>query len=499
MSLELRAQTKTPLSPLEVLSALKLDSALPLNELSARKSAYEVIHLGMQDVSVGRLCEVLRKEECLKAPRTGHLGNWEDILAGRAGAMDFNHAICSSGLGYPLICCFTQTEGPSEQTGDWVYLPGSLVNQGKRKVLQLLTWDGQSFVRRDRSRSYFCPFTQVEVDGSAIPLVQFHWQRMKAISSVEFCLEPKIILQNLEQTKAMLACLLERARFRENTRRSFQDIISHAVEKDGTVNRCEIVADSTGYYLDEVRYSSVHSLVEHAMIPFQAVLNPENIFKLLPSLPSKIPVLSNLIIGVLSALFKSHYPQLIESNSWRDYSYLTQPCNLHLHWGARAMAGYPPRSKGYLVERSTTRSLRWICTALLEGFTEVDPLCIALLPASIFMLCPTTAHSCDSEMISQLFSQVLECRVPPESEDDITQFHRIEKVTLDWFDRYERSISRYFICRFQPRVGILHPAELPKKTEPIEPEGFSSLSVKEACMIVGALSKRMENKYAFKS
>ena len=52
------------------------------------------------------------------------MGNWEEIVQGRARVMDFNKAICASGLGYPLIYCFNQTEDEALLAGDWAYLPG---------------------------------------------------------------------------------------------------------------------------------------------------------------------------------------------------------------------------------------------------------------------------------------------------------------------------------------------------------------------------------------
>lgn len=470
---------------LQLLEALNLTAEVAVAELTHRQRAYDCVHLGMQNCSIATLLDLLQAEPALKPPRTGHLGNWEDIALGRAGAMDFNQSICANGFGYPLIYCFTQTEADSG-SGDWVYLPGSLLEQGQRQVLPLYTWDGNAYVRRSRDRSLFCPFVQTEIDGTLIPLTALHWQRMQAISGFRFGLEATAIVNHAAEVRSMLALLLEEASQRQNARRAFQDLISHAVAKDGTVSRCEIRREGQGYWLDDCYYPTIKSLVEHALIPFQAVTQPQQFFDHIADLPPLLPVLSNFLVGIFSALFATHYPDIQQVQSP-----VTSPFNAHFHWGARDMAGFPPRRKGYFVERSTTRSLRSICASLVNHFPEVNPVCMVLLPASIFMLCPTSAHPQDAELLANLFQQVQQVSG---SLDSMQQ--TIEDLTQSWLAHHAAALSPYFLQRFYPRRGVLHGGNLPAVSTPQEPEGFRALTFQQACMMVGALNAAVQSEVA---
>ncbi|MEU6942581.1 DUF6025 family protein, partial [Streptomyces rubiginosohelvolus] len=147
-----------------ILDALGLRTAAEADALASGTKTFVPVHVGTHDLPVGTLLDALAKDPSLLPPRTGHLGNWEDIAAGRAGPMDFNTAVCGDGHGYPLIYGFTRTEADTAG-GDEAYQPGCLIDQGKRHVLPLHTWDGSRFVRRDRSAPLFCPLVQAEVDG----------------------------------------------------------------------------------------------------------------------------------------------------------------------------------------------------------------------------------------------------------------------------------------------------------------------------------------------
>jgi Family of unknown function (DUF6025) len=467
-------------TPVELLNALALSAAVDLDSLANRQSAYSYVHVGTQPLPIGRLREVLHQEADLAPPRTGHLGNWEDIALGRAGAMDFNQAICASGVGYPLITCFTQTEADDgvARSGDWVYLPGSIVERGKREILPLFTWDGSGFAQRSRERPLFCPFVQTEHDGARLPLIELHWQRMQAIEGFQFRHEAQAIVDHQEIVRPMLALLLEEATHQENQRRALSDLISHAVAPDGTVNRAEIARDGNGYWLGDCFYASTDALVEHALIPFRAVTEPRRFFEDVGQLPARVPVLSHLVIGILSAILTTHYPDL------QDRTAVTRPFNPHFHWGARDMAGFPPRRNGYFVERSTTRSLRRMCAALLAHFPEVDPVCIVLLPAAAFMLCPSSAHPLDAELLNCLFARL-------GTDDGSLPADRlqqaIEGITTSWLEHNADALSPYFVNRFWPRRGVMHVGDLPASGAPIVPHGFDELTFRQACMVVGAL------------
>jgi hypothetical protein len=192
--------------------------------------------------------------------------------------------------------------------------------------------------------------------------------------------------------------------------------------------------------------------------------------------------MSHVVVRIFTALFATHYPDLGTA-----HAELTRPFNLHLHWGARDMAGFPPRQKGYFASYSKRRSYRIICDTLLAHFPAIDPLCIALLPAAIFMLCPASAHPRDATLLAELFRQVREAGAHLDTRPDGPLQQAVEDVTRRWLARHAEALSPYFANRFHPRRGVLHTDEPPAASEPHEPDGFRALTLRQACMIVGAL------------
>ncbi|HYF63324.1 MAG TPA: DUF6025 family protein, partial [Herpetosiphonaceae bacterium] len=299
----------TPLGLLKRLGALEThESQLMIEAFSTRQLGFDWMHLGMTDLAIGTLLDVIRSVPALAPPRSGHLGNWDEILNGRAGMMDFNLAICGQNLGYPLIYCFNQTEDATLQQGDWVYLPGSLVSHGRRQELPLFTWDGTCFRRRDRSQPLFTPLVNVEFDGHLVPLVTVHWARMQQGSSLPFRLEATVFHRHAGLLKQILLVLLEDASHQANPRRAFQDLFSHQVSLDGRMSRAEVQREGAGYRVGEAVYSSADELVGAALLPFMAVAEPDQFMQIIGGLPGRFPLISNTLSGVLSALLSTHYP-----------------------------------------------------------------------------------------------------------------------------------------------------------------------------------------------
>jgi hypothetical protein len=458
-------------------------TAAQVEEFRLRQRPFDRLHLGTTDVPVGRLLALLESDPVLRPPRTGHLGNWEEIVQGRAGAMDFNKAICARGLGYPLIYCFNQTEDDALLAGDWVYLPGSLVEHGRRTELPLFTWDGARCIRRTREVPLFTPFVLTEVDGGLVPIVEVHWSRMRRFQEFDFRLEAAAIREHEPLVRAILHVLLEEAAVQENPRRSFQDLLSHQVALDGRIWRCELQREAGSYRMGGASYATTDELVEAAMLPFLAATEPERFFAQLPDLPRHLPVMSNVLASMLSALLSTHYP-----GCRIERATMTQPFNPHFHWGARDMAGYPPRRKGYFAERSTAKSGRKICQVIVDRFASVDPILFVLMPAAIFMLCPADAYPRDSDLVSELIHSVRQATEGladrPES-----MMAAVDSAVQRWLERATHALSGYFLNRFGARRGVLNAGELPTYSDPVEPEGFRELTLRQACMIVGALAE----------
>lgn len=451
-----------------MIDSLDLTSSIDMEAMRDRRQAFARVHVGMLDVPIGSLLEGLRRDPVGLPPRSGHLGNWDEIARGRAGAMDFNQAICAGGYGYPLIYSFTQTEAESPRAGDWVYLPGSIVQGGRYAPLALHSWDGTRFVRRARDHALFSPFVRAEVDGQLVGLTRLHWQRMQGLAQFRFRHEAAVILEHEEQVRAILEHLLEAARTRDNPRRAFGALIASTVALDGTMSRCDIATQGAGYRLGKRVYASTAELVEAALVPFRAAADPDWLCAAIADLPSTVPVVGHILLGVLSAMFAT------PEGGTRPEG----PVNVHLHWGARAMAGFPPRRRGYFMERSTARSMREICATLVDAFDDVQPLCVVLLPAATFMLCPGSAHPDDAELVGELLA---------DAADPTLSAPEIEAITHRWLERRRDALSAYFADRFRAGSGLLYDSAPPAPSVPIEAPGFRTLTFRQACAIVGAL------------
>lgn len=447
--------------------------------MAGRTCAFKAVHLGESDLPIGALLDLIRTDAALCPPRTGHIGNWGNIRLGHAGAMDFNKAICAPGYGYPLLYCFTQTEAETPRQGDWGYLPGSLVEDDVRTPLKLHAWDGTEFAPCSHAVPHFTPFVQADLDGGLRPLIEVHTQRLEPIGPIPFKLEQAIFVEHEATIRPLLTVLIDEARRRDNPRRALQDLISHSVALDGTLTRCDLALDGKGYKLGKTYYPSTEALVEHVLVPFRAVARPRQFMAEIARLPAQLPLASNLLIAALSAILETHL-----TGSILPSTRVIGPINPHLHWGGRDMAGYPPRNRGYLLEDAKLRGLKRMCATLVANFATVQPLCFVLLPATAFMLCPTSAHPGDADLLAKLFKAVRAVTADIKAGDAA---QGIETVTHAWHETEGVKLSAYFRERFGARRGGLLAGDRPAISDPIEPAGFRELTLRQASAIVGAL------------
>ncbi|MFD1661067.1 DUF6025 family protein [Streptomyces caeni] len=455
-----------------LLDELGLRSAASADALATGAKTFAPVHVGTHDIPIGGLLDLLHRHEDLLPPRTGHLGNWEDIALGRSGPMDFNTAICGGGHGYPLIYGFTRTEADTAG-GDEAYQPGSLIGQGKRDTLALYTWDGRAMVRRDRSRPLFCPLTQAEVDGALVPLVDLHWRRMREIPGFRFTQWAAVLVDRGPLVTDMLTLLIEQADATAKQGTRLSELISHAAWLDGAVDRCDPQRDGAGYVLEGHRYPSARALAEAAMVLVRALVEPAAFFERLPTLPPVLPVMSLQLTNVLFALLDTHHPG-------RPPGVPQSPFVTHVHWGARAMAGCPPRRGGYLARRSTVRSLRAITTPLVRHFDAARPVAFVLLPAQVFMLCPPSTEPADAGLLADLFRHLRAAR-PDDSYD----------TALSWLAEHGGRLSPYLRGRFRDGSGVPAGGETREAAVPVEPEGFRELTFRQACAAVAACEEAL--------
>ncbi|WP_327070951.1 DUF6025 family protein [Kitasatospora sp. NBC_01250] len=428
------------------------------------------VHLGTRDVPIGTVLDVIHRHDDLLPPRTGHLGNWADIAQGRAGAMDFNGAICGAGHGYPLIYGFTRTEADTEG-GDDVYLPGSLVERGGARALPLYTWDGRQFALRDRGRPLFCPLVQTEREGELAALITVHWERMLGIPGYRFKSWAQSLMDNEALLLDMLCVLITEAVADSSPERTLSELLSHAVHLDGQVGRCGPVRDGAGFLLDGHRYDSVRALAEGTLLTLRALTEPTWFFANIAALPTVLPVPSLLLANVLFALFGEHRPE--ETGIPDEGPFIT-----HLHWGARAMAGCPPRRNGYFARKTRLSPMRKILRTLVRHFPEAKPICFVLLPAQVFMLCPPGSSFGDLDQLAGVIKAVR--AADPE---------QVHDVALREVASREEDFSDYLRGRFRPEAGVPRDGAAREADLSTEPEGFRELTFRQASSLVSAFEE----------
>ncbi|MGI5259349.1 DUF6025 family protein [Streptomyces angustmyceticus] len=453
-----------------ILDELGLASAAHADALAAGDKTFVPVHTGSHDLRIGTLLDLLDRDPTLVPPRTGHLGNWEDIALGRSGPMDFNTAICGAGHGYPLIYGFTRTEADTEG-GDEAYQPGSVIQHGRREVMTLRTWDGSAFVRRGRDRPLFCPVVQAEVDGELVPLVDLHWRRMSAIPGFRFRQWAAVVVENSHLVADMLTLLIEQADGTAKQGTRLSELISQVARPDGTVGRCDVVRDGSAYVLEGYRFPSARSLAEAVLELVRALVEPAAFFDRLAGLPPVLPVMSLQLTNVLFGLLHTHRPE--DGAEPPESPFIT-----HLHWGARAMAGCPPRRSGYLTRRSTVRSLRALASPLVRHFDEARPLAFVLLPAQTFMLCPPSTSPADIELLQGLLADLR-----------TTDAERAYDITTAWLARHGERLSSYLRGRFRSGSGVPADGTTRPPAVPVEPAGFRDLTFRQACAAVAALEE----------
>jgi hypothetical protein len=226
-------------------------------------------------------------------------------------------------------------------------------------------------------------------------------------------------------------------------------------------------------------YPDVDSLVEAALVPVRAASRPESFFAETGGLPWEVPLASNLLMEALTAILEVHYPMGGGGPETRT------PCNVHLHWGAIGMAGYPPRRKGYF--SGQVKHLRKLCRVLVDELPEIDPIYFVLLPASPFMLLPSSAHPDDAESLEALLA-----RVHAET-GGLLNSHRlgptIDAAVREWLGGEGERLSSYFLHRFSARRSVYNEVDLPETGGPLEPRGFRALALRQAAMIIGSIKQ----------
>jgi hypothetical protein len=453
--------------------------ARSLSDLAERRLAFHWIHMGTVEIETGQMLRVLRDHAPLVAPRTGHIGNWDDIKRGRAGMVDYNKVVCEVlRAGYPLIYEFTQTEDAALEAGDWIYLPGSLVAGGRREALALYTFDGTRFVERSREQALFAPLTLTMIEGELVPLVSLHRRRMSELDGYDFRFQADLLHREQDTVRAILQALVEHARTERNPTAALGRVLDRVVTIDGIVRREPIKIDGSGYEVGGWRAGSTEELVSAVVELIGGASHPTTFLAQPSELLPAYPLPSMQVVALLHAVLESHYP-----NAARPAA-AVEPWNTHPEWGAVGMAGYPPRARGHFANH--VRQARPLYRVIIDEFPVLSPVLFMILPAAIFTCWPTTAHPQDIDLLGQLV-QTAHKRTDHLRGRSNLMVAEMDVIVRDWYAEQGSRLSTYFVNRFSERRSVLHQGELPASSEPVMPAGFESLTVMQASMLVGAL------------
>lgn len=439
---------------------LGLASTRAWDTLATKQKSVTSIHFGQTNFQIGQTLKSIATQSLILPPRTGHLADWQPVTEQRAGAIDFNHVLCSSKWARPLLFGFTQTENFEQDSGDRAYRPSSIHNGSHYTSLPLYTWQDERFSELESGASSFLPFTFAKYLGELLPLSYVHQLRNKKSVPYALELEANEIVRALQHFQIDLFKLLQKAHKSSNPRRSLQNFISHQVSVNGAMKRFEWNAFGENL---------LRQIVDLLHVPLQALTNPvefmqTTLAKLSTSRITETPLISHHFTSILTAL---------KNPQWKSDSIY-----VHLHWGARSMAGFPPIKSGYFMEKSTQKSLNEILLSLREDNPELPALLFGLLPSAIFLLCPPARDNNDCQIIEDLIQILL-------NESDETRWSQM--IHNYWLEHRPKT-SPYFRHRFcsQPRADVHDIAPTSHFTEP---KGFHELTFKQACLITAIISE----------
>jgi len=449
-----------------------------IDDYASRKVVFDWFHTGKLSMTVGDMCELIGGLG-IKPPRTGHLGNWQEIAAGRACALDHNGTVCGKKLGFPLITDFNQTENSAMDSGDTVYLPGSIVNQEKREELKIFTWNGNQIVERSRNGSYFVPFVFTPIEGTLMPLTLIQRNNCRDIRETKFI--SSLVVENKDIFKEAMRRIIDCILTEKNCPIRLSDLVDRVVFTDGSLSKVELSYSGGCFKINNESYKNFDSLFDAILLPFQIAHDPRCLTEHIQDIPQFMPFLSLPFSCVLDYVFNNYVPQC----SW-SAGKGTDLFNVYFEWGAFGSAGYPPRSKGYYKQK--VRLIKNIYRLVTRAIPEIKPLLYILLPSTIFNLLPNSAYSSDIYCITELFEKVSgEMATLKKGVDSELVMKKIEQTVKQWFEQSKNHLSQYYVGRFAKNRCVYHQTQYHEHGQFVDIPQFDKLTLQHACMILGAL------------
>lgn len=453
----------------DLLAGLGLDPDEQWDGLRHGQRGFMARHLASGRATVGDVAGALRASG-LTPPRTGHLADWDDIWDGCSSVLDYNAVVCRDlGIGYPLLFDFTQSETVQGDAGDTLFQPGAVFRRGRRMRLPLRHWNGTRMVTHDRSRPLLVPYLEAEFEGAPVALSRLHRRRMRT-APARVGIFSDTVWGAADRVRELLGCLVESA----VDDRRLGMVFDRVVRPDGTVMRVAPQRDGTGFRMGETCYSSPAALVEASLVPFAVATSDEPLPAILREIPAA-PLASVDVVALCHAVLGTHRPATSAVGSGPD---------IHVHWGALAMAGAPPRRKGYFANR--IQRARWMYESAVAGLSWVRPTLFVMAPVAPFFLWLPERAVGDRAALDDLLDRVRRV-VPPDRLSADRAVPAVRAAVADW--AAAGALSAELRCRFgwRDRAG-------PDDAEPaggplVAPTGGMDLPVRTACLLVGVLAE----------
>jgi len=444
-----------------------------LEALRTRRRSFSWLNLASAGLTINRLLHDLRMTFD-RIPRTGHLGNWG--ISATTGSLDYNFVLCDqAAVATPLIFDLNQTETYDLRAGDTIYLPGSLVSDGRRQPLNLYAFDGSGFSPVSSVTPRFVPFVMTpDTDGHLVPLTVFHRRRLAAMASWTPAYQSSVLTSKREQTRDFLSNVVDRILHADRAPRFWETLSDRTVTRGGEVRRKRSSAQKGVVQIGHETLSSPSAVVDRLMMPLDIAAGGE-LEKELRAAPDELPLLSN---HAVYALLVNALP-MIELGGVGEMS-----VQAHLQWGAIGLAGVPPVQPSYFDDNK--RRVRSLFDLLAEsrGAAQRNYLFV-VLPSPPFLLFPRTDAPSDSAVLRDICGALIARRSDRHSLDMLGECEALVRHIAG--PPSHSRLSRYFAMRFKHFRSPLHGIAGLQPSDVTMCDSVMKLSLAEASLLTAAL------------
>ncbi len=322
-----------------------------------------------------------------------------------------------------------------------------------------------------------------ETEGRPQPLSRFHRHRDRAAATLNPQYYSDLFCANLPWIRELLLDLIAGADRKRDRHKLLRSLFPQAVSPDGKVVPASTRQDEngSGVELNDLGFQSVDAFVDAALLPIQFAFDPELMLSEIGSLPQLMPLISGLCHNLIYGLLRTHELAPARPDSSQHPATGASTLNLHVHWGATQMAGFPPAQLGYISRN--VDFFRLMLSRLIKVRGGGLRLHYVLAPAVIFTLIPNEAYPTDCALVEALFDDLASFGPPVET--DGGRMDQLREHVRAWRRQRWEGLSTYYKANFGPVRCMLAPGT-PQQGGYRVSESFLNLTFAEACQVVSA-------------